>query len=851
MLMCHLGLNEEMFPLNTYTYPVTRSIQVEVAVIIIVAVFGVIAQLRLWKVIKERRLKEESSRRDAERQKDEAEAEVGRQLEKNNLRERAEWEHMYGNGQDAKASSLSETAVADDSRRGSDAYGPSTREKDNSFEMKEMATVRDSTGTPDGGRPLETVKEVSLDDVKGGQITQTRQSEEEDTPQGIESGTQGASRPVSFISHQLSDAASIVHDDDSEHGAVAGSEAGTPRSSKRFSRRSWMTRVSWRSGNSGLPRSHSQSEEALVHEDATSSVAGAVDDLESISSHQTSFASGTEGGDDPNTDKDVSTAMHPGINVLSKSTETKMDRNELQKAEPNEEETEETPETPRKIAESAGAQDKSDGQAHGGDGTAEAMASTEVDYHDGEGEPKDPGMSELDEQTIAQASRVEDQQPVIDEEHKTEEPNLAEHFEEGHPENSEVETPEAEVSCEPEDCAETATGSNQQSQTVTQERSKRATLDATTVQSLPEQTSKVVHKFRTKEWARHLADAEAPELEPLDLESEVNEDSTEREAAAPVDVDGLLQTAFNAQPPPIVNGPEQTSPVSEPGRARSYYSLSPSPEATWVKSRNNLQDPSVPRSLSQLSRNVSSASFAPQQQGHVDEVPPMQRSTSTPFLTVTAPRSNAKRVEATDTPKWSGPPPLLTVRESRLRNRISSTSVRYDPWASRNQSRQSFIEPRVTSPTLSIPEERDEDTEEAQVMAEDEDDLPLSKRRAMLQRQTMRSPSAASSQSFEPASSPQWSPVESSRSAVTMATWRHSVREDIPSKRDPLVYHASSPVPLSPERPQSLWGSVEQMRAASATKVDIAIAEGMQRGSMTDLHRQAMRRMQASANRQL
>ncbi|CAI7665860.1 unnamed protein product, partial [Penicillium manginii] len=84
--------------------------------------------------------------------------------------------------------------------------------------------------------------------------------------------------------------------------------------------------------------------------------------------------------------------------------------------------------------------------------------------------------------------------------------------------------------------------------------------------------------------------------------------------------------------------------------------------------------------------------------------------------------------------------------------------------------------------------------------------------------------------------------------AAAMAAWRQSMREDISSRRDPLSLNSS---PTSPERPQSTWGSVQQMKDASTTRVGDAIAEGMQKGSMTDLHRQAMRRMQASANRKL
>lgn len=850
-LISLLGLNDDMFPLNTYTYPVTRGMKVEIAVIVVVTVFGAIAQLRLWRFVKERRVKEEDSRQEIERKMDEVETEVGRQLERNNLRDRAEWEHMYGNDQDAKAPSLSETAVADDSREDSDRYGLSTRGKGNSFKPKDMATVQQSTGTPDNGQPFENVKEVSPDDFGGDYVVQTRQSDEEQTSQGEAGRNHEMPRPASFISQSPSNATSIIHDDDSEHGAVMGSEADTPRSSKRFSERSWMTRVSWRSGKGGLPISHSQSEEALVQNDVTSSVAGTVDDHESMASDLASLTSDARSDDELSAGKDAQISTYSDTKTLPQAAEAKVNGEGSQKRDPSEGAAEEaTCRQHFREAESAQVQNNTVGDEHGENKAAELIESAEVNNHD-ESESKAPAVSEQEVGSIVQVSQIQDQPPVIDEVERPGNTRVGEPIKD-QDELSET-TPEVEMEgcCDPQDCVETATDSCQQSQTITQERSKRATLDAITVQSIPEQTLKVVHKFRTKEWAKHLADAEAPELQPLDIESEANEDSTEREAAAPVNIEGLLQTALNAHPPPIVNSREQHSPISESGRPRSYYPLTTSQGIMRAKSRNSLLDPTVPRSLQPLVRNAS-ASSVPQQQDHINRASPMQRSTSAAFLTVTAPSSNAKSVEATDTPRWSGPPALLAVRENRLRNRLSSTSVRFDPWASRSQSRQSYNEPaRVISPTLSIPEERGEDIEEAQVSAEDDDDLPLSKRRAMLQRQTMRSPSAASFQRHERAISPQWFPVESSRSFATMAAWRHSIREDILSKRDPLLYQASSSEPVSPERPRSLWGSMEQMRTASASKVDIAIAEGIQRGSMTDLHRQAMRRMQASANRQL
>lgn len=230
-----------------------------------------------------------------------------------------------------------------------------------------------------------------------------------------------------------------------------------------------------------------------------------------------------------------------------------------------------------------------------------------------------------------------------------------------------------------------------------------------------------------------------------------------------------------------------------------------------------------------------------------------RRNTSTPMLTITT--ANEPK-EAEPSSRWNGPPPLLAVREDMVRNRMSSTSNRFDPWAARNLSRQSLpdMAPLVSpiSPPLSIPEETEIEHEQVQP---NEDDIPLSKRRALLQRRTVQSPSALSLADLEAAQSPTYTPPaldgELNRSASRMAAWRQSVREEITPKQDPSTLQSRPLSPISPTDRRTTWNSVQQMRDASSAQLGDAIADGMQRGNMTDLHRQAMRRMQASANRKL
>lgn len=54
------ALNDKIFPLGTNTYPLTRGLRIEAAVIILAAIAGSMSQMRLWLVLKEQRTDEEA-----------------------------------------------------------------------------------------------------------------------------------------------------------------------------------------------------------------------------------------------------------------------------------------------------------------------------------------------------------------------------------------------------------------------------------------------------------------------------------------------------------------------------------------------------------------------------------------------------------------------------------------------------------------------------------------------------------------------------------------------------------------------------------------------------------------------
>jgi len=883
-----IGLNDNMFPLNTNTYPVTRNIRVELAIIIIVTVFGVIAQMRLWKVIKERRATEENSRKEEERKKEEADAEAGRQLEEKNLQERAEWEQMYGNGS-AKEPSMTETAVAEDSRRGSDGFNSSNNDTVHSIEMKELASPDPHSGNTEGENTLDVVDEATSETPEGGEGDQALKAEEDCKNQRDNETTNAhgdaegdshsinVSRPATPPPEKAFHVNANARDDESENGAIMGSEAGTPRS-KRFSGSSFKNRISWRSGNGVKVNHQSQSEEALIaHDDATSSVAGVVDDIQTLSSRRSSLASQTcIHEDDSKQESELTMKQLPQKNILEEVNGNHGDArpdNEVQQAddspgtatardEKDEKHTviSKADVTP-KLDESSVSKEIPVPQTEENETlkekpeTSKEVKGVQRDQTSSE-ELKKPS-NEVQQRDISSKETCPEKQPEISTEtsekpQDTQEPNESDKEKKSQvvaAEKSEDVPASKENEEEPKSDIKSRPKTENTPQPAPVKKLVKPKLDMSTVNRIPAQTSKVIHTFRTNEWAKHLADADTPELEPLEFEHEQpiekpNEPARVEEAAAPVNVEELLQTPLNANPPPAVISPVENLALSEEARRRSRLSMAPVADIPNSKVRNSTHRMSGARSPP-ISRNVSSSSLVPPQNEVDDGLGPL-RSPSAPLLTLTTPNNTQEfEKEQSESPKWSGPPPLLAVRENMMRNRMSSTSLRYDPWASRSASRLSLGEQsRVVSPPLSIPDEGDEESP-----VHDEDNVPLSKRRAMLQRQTMESPSATSLQGFERTRSPPTSPANPGKPAASMAAWRQSMREDISQRRDPLSLNSASPT--SSDRPQSLWGSVQQMKDASSARVGDAIAEGMQRGSMTDLHRQAMRRMQASANRKL
>ncbi|KIH92923.1 hypothetical protein SPBR_02222 [Sporothrix brasiliensis 5110] len=91
-------LNDNLFPLGADTYPITKGIRVELAAIILLFLAGVVSQLKLWRLVQERRAKRDAERLEDEQKLAKEEEIVGRQVEAANARDREAWEASYGDG---------------------------------------------------------------------------------------------------------------------------------------------------------------------------------------------------------------------------------------------------------------------------------------------------------------------------------------------------------------------------------------------------------------------------------------------------------------------------------------------------------------------------------------------------------------------------------------------------------------------------------------------------------------------------------------------------------------------------------------------------------------------------------
>ncbi|RMZ90220.1 hypothetical protein DV736_g2544, partial [Chaetothyriales sp. CBS 134916] len=100
------GLNDNIFPLGTSTYPITRGTRVESIVILLGTIIGVMSQIRLWKIVRDKQHKREEAKMEDQKRKEAVEQALGRHIERHNDKDRAVWERQYGDNPQAKRNTV-------------------------------------------------------------------------------------------------------------------------------------------------------------------------------------------------------------------------------------------------------------------------------------------------------------------------------------------------------------------------------------------------------------------------------------------------------------------------------------------------------------------------------------------------------------------------------------------------------------------------------------------------------------------------------------------------------------------------------------------------------------------------
>ncbi|PVI07623.1 hypothetical protein DM02DRAFT_285460 [Periconia macrospinosa] len=296
------NLNPDVFPLYTNTYPMTRGMKAELAGTIILAIFGIVSQLRVWKLVKEHREKSTSQELERARDQELEEEERGRKIEDKFQEERAQWEATYN--QKNSHDSGSEDSIRDEKSMHAKDGETFVNKKDGSVKSvrKETAVTvtvlneNEIEQIDESGKPLPQPPDaVHLGSGKASDIGSVRTSTDTAARSQISRITRQSLQPsappppvvvpLPFKIPQEEDAKSQVSDNASVSAVPDVEddlETNQQSVSKRISDMSGMRRMSTNRQSSA----HFESEEAVcsfpIEADRASSVAATLDDEMSV-----------------------------------------------------------------------------------------------------------------------------------------------------------------------------------------------------------------------------------------------------------------------------------------------------------------------------------------------------------------------------------------------------------------------------------------------------------------------------------------------------------------------------------------------------------------------------------------
>ncbi|CAJ2510068.1 Uu.00g059680.m01.CDS01 [Anthostomella pinea] len=765
------NVNDQIFPAGVYTYPLTKGIRVEIAVIVVLTVAGVISQLKLWRVVQEHRAKRAEARAEEQKKREEEEENIGRQIEEDNARERRQWEMVYGNQPPASSTGTGDSGVGDMENEKKNRVSHTTVQRVSSngsaIEManlpaSDMATSPEIPSQTTNGlmvanksKDSKVIIRVSPEDGEDGDDEGTPMPEADEKLWLV--GGDGEARPLSTLSAQDSQRYSRtsapvitplpftvpdIHDDEldrdddrSSFATFADEDDRSMTLDKRASRGSLANRLSVGSGNllrslsqhshisqvskrkSGelvLPKGGESTEDLVSQKRRPSdaeSMAATVDGMSLDGSDHVGHAKGGESRWSREIMAEFADTSSKGEPTAQSKPTTYGKHLDVRPYS-----TAETIATDilnsSTLGESAGSKSKRSSTTNG-------VGKTEVSHDNGN--PTDTLGTE------ARSEGSKDQKSVA--------------------------------------------------------RSVASGSGSLTKDRLPSGLSRVALSYRTNEWAKHLSVAEAPEPENIQLNEHPEKQKVveqEKEASVSVNVDELQQTPATGIAPTIKRSPSSMSnvpPVAAPvHRSTSTTSLQP-PSSNGPLSALQIPPHEAPNSSARSSpvqavspnplstshsarmkaRRLSSDKYIQpiqEENGVADlstrQSPPLEdRGDSAPSLGPPSPVGidprRASRTSITGIVSYSSPQTLLGKREMFLRSK--SQSMLFAPPIPEG----SEVPPRPVSQidsslrySMSSP-----------YTSQDPDDLPLSQRKELMRQSSMLSvrSNAANAANARPVSS--------------------------------------------------------------------------------------------------
>ncbi|KAG5286968.1 hypothetical protein I7I48_02784 [Histoplasma ohiense] len=868
------GLNENVFPSIKSTYPITRGIRAELSGIIAIFLMGLVSQAKVWKMIKDRRRRETSLVDEEQKKHDQVEEEIAKNLEMDTNRERAHWESVYGDQQRPQ----NDSGIEIGREEGHERFSGTSVNRTSENRIYEMDALRMPGGDARNYTPYKSRESVQL--ITAAAAATPAQS---DTPPSNNSSSGDAqdTKPSITPGHQpglhelpgdteMPGSANIAinssranpfeirMDDECSSVAASLAESDYMACARNGRDPAFRQPIHGRivesnctdDGGDGLTfvndtRSISSSVEVEANEEHDYNMGPASQMESGTRCNPSSIYSGSQGAAESRavTEPDSSAVGKANGNGESMKDHDTTPMVETRWAESNG--SEQIPSLPYRINGCETEYAPADDNAFPGP----EISSKKTPDQDGK-------LAELTEVAATHSPGFAD---AIGGSTASDQQMSGKHD-------------------RPSDVTESLSSSIPVANRLSKIQSlllPRVQLTSESVDNIPSHTSRVVLSHRTNEWAKHISDAGPPEVMEMD---DLQQDTETDEPVAPVLVSELQQTAASTLSSRELDIDHSAVPRSQHGAdprltrsslRKSYIGIqtardiSSSPPGRSPNSTNSSQTPPI----YPLHRSGSNSTLGVAAQVETNRARPTSSISSTYKPASGILESNESHDRA---PSFRGhrmsSPPLLAQRESAIRNRslllpsnISSATVNH---FSKSQSRLSLNIPqtqhRSTSP---YPTKNNTSVEST-------DDIPLSVRRELIHRgNNFQNQSQTQPSLHRPASVCSF-PSLDNMSLVTarrqyddhsqvqdslqvreakFARWRESLRNENIIKHLPDAAVETRWANLVKEHQWSQLG--KQKEAIRTSYRNSAIEQAMRKGDMLSMHNEALRRMQASANK--